>query len=606
MTKTRINFYVFLSLLSFYFLALACAQQQPLTGGKKDEQAPRMNLEASSPNKQTNFKKQELVFVFDEYIQLQNATKQVVISPPLQRLPNITTRLNKLIFKFPEDEVLKEDATYSINFGEAVKDLTEGNPVPDFKFIFSTGEYIDSLRLQGTIVDALTGDPVPDVLYLLYKNLADSVVYSDKPFYFAKTDKAGKFLIENIKTGFYKGLALEDQDLNYLYNIPSERIGFSTDTILLTDSTSSDIQVAIFEPYTLIGKPKANLKQYGLATLAFKRAPFDANVELEDVGQISFKETVGDTIKIWYHHPDSIDWRIFVNRDTITDTILVKALPKNLDQKKIRLANQKKARSGKTNTINANPAKPIPLTFNYPIYKIDTSLIIFSEDSVKIQQKNDNFNLEVDSALVRRDSIIMQVDSALVKVDSNLVQVDSALVKVDTNTLVFIKAAYTIDSIEQRTLQIDYPWKEIYKYDLQILPGAITNLYGRSNTDTLSLSYLIKEQKEFGTIHLQVTEMDSLQQYQVELLFAENVVAAFSIADTKIYQRTFTSLPLGKYSVKVIQDLNKNGRWDSGDYDKKLQPEKIATATLEEVKANWEVEAEVKVAFENGELKIEN
>jgi len=174
-------------------------------------------------------------------------------------------------------------------------------------------------------------------------------------------------------------------------------------------------------------------------------------------------------------------------------------------------------------------------------------------------------------------------------------------VQIDTSTVVFIKAAYTIDSIEQRTLQINYPWKATYMYDLQILPGAITNLYGRSNTDTLSLNYLIKEQKEFGIINLQVTDMDSLQQYQVELLFAENVVAAFSIANAKEYQRTFASLPPGNYSVKVIEDLNKNGRWDSGDYDKKLQPENIATATLEELKANWEVEAAVKVTFEEEE-----
>jgi len=557
---------------------LACAQQQPLTGGKKDERPPQMNKEASISNNQTNFKKQELVFVFDEYIQLQNATKQVVISPPLQKLPNIKTRLNKLIVEFDEDEVLKEDATYSINFGEAVKDLTEGNPVPDFKFLFSTGDYIDSLQVQGTIVDALTGEPVAGALYLLYKNLADSVVYVDKPFYFAKTNTDGTFLIENIKAGIYKGFALEDQDLNYLYNIPTERIGFSADTILLTDSTNADIQVAIFEPYALIDKPKANLKKYGLVTLAFKRTPFDADVELEDIGQTSFQETVGDTIKVWYHHPDSIDWRIFVHRDTITDTITVKALSKKLDQKQLQLANQRKVRGGKPKVINVNPAKPIPLTFNYPISKIDTSLIIFSEDSVKIQQKIDTFNLAVDSTLVQ----------------------------VDTNSLVFIKAAYAIDSVEQRTLQINYTWKETLKYDLQILPGAITSLYGRSNTDTINLNYLIKEQKDFGTINLHITDMDSLQHYQVELLFAENVVAAFSIANTKAHQQTFTSLPPGNYSVKVIQDLNKNGRWDAGDYDKKLQPEQIATATLEALKANWEVEADVKVTFENGALRMEN
>ena len=598
MTKNRITLRLFFYLIGLYLLVLACAQQQPLTGGAKDEKPPQMNMEESIPNNQTNFQKQQLEFVFDEYIQLQNATKQVVISPPLQKLPNIRTRLNKLIFEFPEDEILKEDATYSINFGEAVKDLTEGNPVPNFRFIFSTGDHIDSLQAKGTILDALTGEPVADALYLLYKNLADSVVYTDKPFYFARTNKQGEFLIENIKGGIYKGFALEDQDLNYLYNIPSERIGFSADTILLTDSTNTDIQVALFEPYTLVGKPKANLKNYGVVPLVFKRTPFDAEVELEDIGQTSFIERMQDTIKVWYHSPDSIDWRIFVHRDTITDTLMVKALPKKLAQKQLNLANKRKARNGKANSISVNPTKPIPLTFNYPLSNIDTSLILFSEDSVKIQQKMDTFNLAVDSTLVELDT---SEDSIQIqqKNDTFNPAVDSTLLKLNTNTKVFIKAAFAIDSLEQRTIQINYPWKETLKYNLQILPGAITSLYGRSNIDTIQLNYLIKKQKDFGTINLQVIDMDSLQQYQVELLFADNVVETFSIADTKTYKRTFTSLPPGNYSVKVVQDLNRNGRWDAGDYAKKLQPEKIAIAALEELKANWEVEAEVKVTFEN-------
>ena len=129
------------------------------------------------------------------------------------------------------------------------------------------------------------------------------------------------------------------------------------------------------------------------------------------------------------------------------------------------------------------------------------------------------------------------------------------------------------------------------------MPGAITDLYGLTNTDTLQLSYLIKEQKDFGNINLTASGMDSLQTYQFELLFAQNVVESFSVTGQTDYKRTFSSLPPGKYSVKVIEDLNGNGRWDSGDYYKKLQPENISTATLEELKANWDVEANVVVEF---------
>ena len=554
--------------LLLYILLTACAQQQALTGGEKDEDPPQIDESVSTPNNQTNFEKQTIEFVFDEYIQLQNALKLVVISPPLERIPTITTKLKKLQFKFAEEEVLKEDATYSINFGDAVKDLTEGNPVPNFKFVFSTGDFIDSLKLEGTIVDALTGEPVKDALYMLYRNLADSVVQTEKPLYFGKTDAEGVFKIENIKAGQYKAFSLEDQDLNYLYNIPTERIGFSMDTLLITDSTATKIEAAIFEPYSLVLKPKANVKQYGLVTLAFKRDPFDATIELEDVGQTSFIETVEDTIKVWYHTPDSIDWNILVHRDTITDTIGVKALPKNLAQKKLNLPQKRRSKKGDVGT-QLNPMKPIKLSFNHPITAIDTSLIFFREDSVQVTEVIDTFNLSVDSSFVEATS----------------------------DTVIYIQASFEIDSIDQRTVVINYPWKETLKYELQILPGAIKDLYNLENIDTLNKTYLVKEQKDFGSIKLMASEMDSLQQYHFELLFNNNVVTDFDISGRTTYERKFEGLPPGKYSVKVIEDINANGRWDSGDYFKKLQPERISTAVLEELKANWEVEADVKVKF---------
>lgn len=551
-----------------YFLIIACAQQQPLTGGEKDEAPPKIDESLSTPNNQTNFEKQTIEFFFDEYIQLKNALKLVVISPPLERIPTITTKLKRLQFKFAEEEILKEDATYSINFGDAVTDLTEGNPVPNFKFVFSTGDFIDSLKMEGTIVDALTGKPVQDALYMLYKNLADSVVQTEKPLYFGKTDKTGTFKIENIKAGQYKAFALEDQDLNYLYNIPTERIGFSLDTLLITDSTATTIEAAIFEPYALVTKPKANVKQYGLVTLAFKRPPFDATIELEDVGQSSFIEKVEDTIKVWYHTPDSISWNILVHRDTITDTIGVRALSKNLAQKKLNLPQKRRSKKGSGST-QLNPMKPIKLTFNHPIVQIDTSLIFFREDAIEVMETIDTFNLSIDSTLMETVS----------------------------DTVIYISASYEIDSIDQRTVVVNYPWKETLKYELQILPGAIKDIYNLENIDTLNKIYLVKEQKDFGSIQLIASGLDSIQQYHFELFFSNNVVTEFDVSGVATYERKFKGLPPGNYSIKVIEDLNANGRWDSGDYYKKLQPERISTAELEELKANWEVEAEVKVKF---------
>ena len=594
---------VFLYTVFAYGILIACAQQQPLTGGNRDETPPKMDMEISTPNYQTNFEKQQLEFHFDEYIELKNATKEVFISPPLDRLPRMTVKLKTLYFEFPEEEVLKEGATYSINFGDAVKDLTEGNAVPDFKFVFSTGEFIDSLKVEGTIVDALTGEAVADALYMLYDDLADSVVYTTRPFYFGKTDKTGKFLIENVKAGQYKGFALEDQDLNYLYNIPTERIGFSMDTIVITDSTTQTITAAIFEATNLVAKPKANLRTYGVVPLNFKGTPYDVRIELEEVGQARFIETIDDTIKVWYHTRDSIDWNIFVHRDTLTDTIGVKALPKKLDQKKLRLLAKRKTK-GKPTAINLNPMKPIKLTFNHPIQTIDTSFIRFQEGLMPVSSTTNNSmdttEMLIDTSALDLGKDTMLIDTSTLNLGNDTMitaAIDTTSTAITAESATFIQATYQRDSLEQRTMTITYPWKETLEYQLQLLPGAITDLYGLTNTDTIELSYLVKEQKDFGNIKLSITGMDSLQNYYFELLFATNIVESFQLTGVKSHQRTFTSLPAGNYSVKVIEDLNGNGRWDSGNYDTKLQPEKISTAALEELKANWDVEAAVEVEF---------
>ncbi|MEM1123214.1 MAG: Ig-like domain-containing protein, partial [Bacteroidota bacterium] len=276
----------FFYLVSLYTVTNSCAQQQQLTGGPRDTFPPNLIKELSTSNFQTNFEKQDISLVFDEYIELRDVIKQVVISPPLEYIPKVERAkgFKTVKFEFPEEEVLKEGVTYAINFGESVKDLTEGNEVENLQFLFSTGEYIDSLKMSGEIVDVLTGKPVKDVLFMLYENFADTVVRTEKPYYFGKTDKDGKFTINYLKAGAYKGFALEDQDLNYLFNVPKERIGFTLDSIIINDSTETTVQIELFEEYTPLGKPKIDAKTYGLVKLGFRRAPYDANLEYDVVG----------------------------------------------------------------------------------------------------------------------------------------------------------------------------------------------------------------------------------------------------------------------------------------------------------------------------------
>lgn len=577
--------------LLLYFLTNACAQQQRLEGGPRDQKAPKLIEEFSTPNFQTNFTKQDIVLTFDEYIEVQNVIKQVIVSPPLENIPVIERikGFKAVKFEFPKEEVLKEGVTYAINFGESIKDLTEGNKVENLQFLFSTGDYIDSLKMSGSIADALTGEPVEDVLFMLYESFADSVVRTQKPYYFGKTDGEGKFTINFLKKGVFKGFALKDEDLNYLFNNPNEQIGFTLDSIIIadSDSISTEVQIRLFKENTTLGKPKLDNSTFGLTKMGFKRTPYDAEISYDTMGQEIYQLTEGDTIKYWYNLKDSVDWNFYSKRDTIIDTLKVR--PKNRTLLPIRLTKERKA----ADKIPLNPFKNIPLAFNHPIKNIDTSLINFRKTIiVENQESDDTEDIVLDSLTNLNPIDSLDENNSEVSIEEN----DTTLIPLNSS-MPRLAGSFLIDSTDKRILIVEYKWQEESQYQLEILPNAITDWFDQPNSDTILLNYVVKPKDDFGTINLIATEMDSTQTYWFQLLFQKNVVDEFLVSNTKEYKRSFSALLPGQYSLKVIEDLNGNGRWDPGNYDKKLQPEKISTAEIEELRAGWDVEAKVEVKF---------
>ena len=183
------------------FLVQGCANIVAPTGGAKDITPPNIIEAKSTKNFQTNFKKQRIEMTFDEWIKLEDVFNQVVVSPPLNEQPQVTQDGKKIVFEFGKKEELRENATYTINFGTSVKDLAEGNIAKNLRFVFSTGAIIDSLTVRGRVVDAVTGLPTEGAVLMLYDNFSDTVVRKIKPFYFGRTDKNGEAIIENVREG---------------------------------------------------------------------------------------------------------------------------------------------------------------------------------------------------------------------------------------------------------------------------------------------------------------------------------------------------------------------------------------------------------------------
>ncbi len=627
--RFKFGFIVFIFIA---FFLTNCANPIPPTGGPKDERPPQLDTLNSTRNMQTRFEKKDIVLAFDEWVELKDAFNQVIVSPPLEFRPTIERKKKTIQFKFDERETLRDSATYVINFGEAIKDLTEGNVAP-IVFVFSTGDYIDSLSVEGTIVDAYTGEPVKDVLFMLYENLADSVFKTERPFYFARTDETGKFIVNNIKAGTFKATALVDKNLNYRFDNEAEQIAFLDSTIaikgveknvidttaLIRDSlemdsvqidstrsnqlpsnelpsnietgeiTNTDTLPSLIDSLqidstiidsTTVGnqppnqKPKTNLpvgeagnqkpivlrlfeeekklflrddetKTYGMAKLAFNREPYDAVVTYDSIGQYTYLEKQKDTLYLWYAMEADAAFNIYVQRDTLIDTI---GIASGLKEKFYEDAKLEVVGKAPPRTPVIPPEGSFELVWNHPIFSFDENLIRLYEDSSKT----------------------------------------------------IVPGNFKIDSIEQRKLLIHTEWKEDTLYEAELLPGSITDIFGLQNADTIRRKWMAGLVKDFGSMTLRVKDLRPDTSYVVRLLAKnEELVKKFEIRDSQTFETKLPYLSPDTYSLEIIEDLDHNGRWTTGSYDLKRQPERVQKVTLEEVRANWEVDAEVSVQFDS-------
>ncbi len=490
-------------------------------------------------NGQTNFVKQEIVFTFDEWVKLQNVANEVVVSPPLAKSPDIKLKNKELIFNFHPDEVLKEDVTYTINFGEAVKDLTEGNPAK-LKYVFSTGDLIDSLIVNGSVVDAIKKEPIKDCLVMLHKNMSDTVVRTETPYYFDKTDDSGRFEIGNVKEGSYKIFALhEDQGRRYLFDTETEGIGFLDEAVVVNDSLGKGIRLKVFKEQEELTLKSEKLVRYGHAKFIFNREPYELDISHEDVGQDLTYEYRKDTVHAWYDTEDP--FLVYLANDTLwTDTVKIKSLARDEFLKTAKLS----LKDAHSNVKNVNRKEGIRLEFFSPL------------------------------TVVNNDLVDLYADTTQTIVDVTLEK--------DTS-------GFGVNIIAD--------WMQSIPYELVLLPGAVEDRFGAKN-DTLNLSYFMKSDEDYGEIKMAVTELDSTANYILKLLTKSNQEKKrYTIRGQSEYSVSIPFMEPGDYKIELVQDSNKNGRWDTGSYNDRKYPEIIYTQNLEKLRANWTLEVEVTPGF---------
>ena len=537
-----LRFSYFLGLLGGICLLLltGCAQIVAPTGGDEDTEPPKLDSLGSTPNFQTNFTKQDIQLIFDEWVVLKDVNNEIIVSPFMD---DHEVRLKKktVIFEFGEKPLL-DDITYIINFGSAIVDFTEGNPVTNLRVVFSTGDFIDSLEFSGNVVDAYTGEPAKSAVVLVHENLTDTTVLKNKPLYIARTDEQGNFKIQNMKADTFQVFALVETRNNYLYDPASESFAFLESNIILTDSINYKVDLQLSKAdkggNRLLEK---ELKDYGKIKLGFSNTPKEIVISTEPKLKRLYSLVENDSINIWYHHPDTTAWSLFVQQDTfLNDTLEIKG---GLDPADVNLDLSCSLESEQA--ISSNPRRALSIPFSQPIFRIDDA---------KIQMTLDSTTTPLPVELSR-------------------------------------------DSLDHRNLSIDYAWKEGATYQLNIYPGGIESLHQRTN-DSLSYNFVFKTAEDLANLKLNVAVPDSTQRYLlwVELANGERVKSEV-LEGQRNYVLDYKGLDPQDYSVRCIEDTVPNDQWDAVNYAEGRQPERVLLKKLGKLLANFDREEDWSIAF---------
>ncbi|MEE9438474.1 MAG: Ig-like domain-containing protein [Saprospiraceae bacterium] len=560
-------------LLGAIFLLIyivGCASTGSPNGGPKDTDAPDLVPEKSSPNYSTNYHPEIIELEFDEWIELKNQQKEILISPPFFIKPKITLRGKKITVKFPKEEPLRENATYTINFGKSIVDFTEGNSNEGFKYIFSTGDKIDSLTLSGKVINADDGTAAKDMLVLLYDVLSDSVVVNDRPFYYARTSDTGSFQFENLKNDSFKIIALDDINFNFQFDQSAEKVAFWDSLILLNDSSTQNLTLTIFDPYQDVRVLNSDSKKAGRIKLVFnKSANGVAYSVLYPKSFAPLAIPIQDTLFLYY--ADIIDsTSIIVGVDTFD--FYLSPFDSIFQNRKITLNSQL------TDQNTLAPFDSLFISFSDILDGFDKKLIILS-DVPKLKAINDILSTKKDSM------VIDSVNNIIVNIDSADIDVNSAITE-----NVSIYDFETERSAHQ--LLINSNWVEGNQYRITFLPGSVIDIYGRAN-DTLIHDFTVGNLTDYGNVILDIQALDTSMHYLVRLLDKKELIREELIKNQSNTTIRYDRLRALTYDVEIVEDRNKDRDWTTGNYWDKRQPEQRKLIKLDKLRESWDLETTI-------------
>lgn len=525
-------------------LVLSCAQQRTLEGGPKDTTPPAVILAtppAFSTNVDVNIK--NIKILFDEYILLKNPFQQIVISPPLNPAPSFSpVDLAKKNIDIRFSGSLEKNTTYSINFGESIQDNTEGNKLSFFKYVFSTGNQIDSIEIKGKVVDAygktLDKEDIVVGLYKVDKAFTDSVIYTQRPYYFTKADKEGNYQITHIKEGPYFLMAFSGDIINYIYNPRKGKLAFEPAVLNLRENGFYPLrlfkEVLPFKPLTP--------KEVSAGHIQF---PFEGSLNkvhleaTEKFDRACFLPDIEASIIHYWYKP------VLKEKETqeTTDAHFKLFIEGKSQDLKVGLAKKYLAEFSlkKTSQISS-PLHPMWFDSETPIYLVDQSKIKISKV---------------------KESSYEQVPFELLLPKDNLKKIGFEFLKEPGGN-----------------------------YEITIAPEAIEDIVGNKNP-LLTFTESLNDKNDYGHLELKLSNLPK-KPFWLELLNKEDKVVEKFYGHNSVY--TIRYLKPETYRLRISVDENEDKEWNPGSLASRKPPEPvylyekpIQIKPMWDIRENWAV-----------------
>ena len=584
-----IKFLQLLSLAIITIFVVSCANSiTPPTGGPKDLVPPEVVL-TDPVNGAPKFTTDRFSIKFNEFVSLKDVQTSALISPPMKEVPEYIVKGKTIQVKFNEE--LKSNTTYSVYFGEAIVDITEENPITNYTYIFSTGDFVDSLTLNGHIYNAFDLEPIESTFVMLYKDNNDTIVFDSLPYfvvpyYLSKTDINGRFQFDGLSDDKYLLFAINDQNSNYIFDQPGEQIAFldslvrpiyiekpvidttvidslynidiTTDSIvaiadsLLPDSAFNEHDMGInmymfLSPDTIQRLIKAEVFEKNAVRFAFSQPADNVNFKflnypLDSSLYVKNYSLLKDTLYWYLNNPPNDSLELLLTQ--FNDTLGIVYLKLDTEKKSARVRKKeeekKEVLSWKSN-VSSNKLdldKHLKIAFTQPnvkFNKIDSSLLVIGNDSIW------------DPEFIFEDSLNMEI-------------------------------IFPFELTEETKYRVYFP------------DSAFTS-WNNIHTKEIDVSFNTLPLSDYGIFTFNLFP-EKKQNYILQLINENAIIVRefYFSTDTSV---TFYYLTPEMYLSKIIFDNDNNNKWSTGNYNLKVQPEQIIFYPNEiKVRANWEIEEE--------------